>query len=588
MHVYHKGALDSDSDLDLDRDIKSEILDREEEKYLLIGGDISGIQRFIYNITSKRALKLLRARSFLLEMVSEDFVQELLDDLNLTRANLLYCAGGHFYILAPNTEECYKCVDRLKRALNEWLFDNFEGDLYYAIDYIPFSGKEFKDFWKLWWEIGEKLGEQKSKKFKEFMIDEPERFLREDWQDRRYHEKKQCEACKRFVHEGEIKEVKNGDETMEYCNLCADLLKVGGKLAKKENEFIMRLNKSADKFDLELPFSRIRIVNFVNKADEIDDTNLNTVFRINSFVVPEEVKKIKEEQGFTFTFVPLAMGNYSAGKDLDTLAKDAKGIDKIGVLRMDVDNLGRIFREGLAAELRTISRITNLSRFLNYFFKGYLNLLGEFKDDGDKNVRGICNSVWNGGRLRARTRENRDFTIVYAGGDDLLIVGSWDDVFELAFDINALFRKYVGENDDITISGGFCIFDPKFPFYKMAEISGKKEEQAKEEGRNRVWILERGIGIEREGYADKYGFKESIGWEKFLDTWHDFRPLLNGKELRVSKGTLTKLLAINSVYKENPDKIAWALELAYWYGRLQESEKRYFEVFLGFLSALSQ
>ena len=53
--------------------------------------------------------------------------------------------------------------------------------------------------------------------------------------------------------------------------------------------------------------------------------------------------------------------------------------------------------------------------------------------------------------------------------------------------------------------------------------------------------------------------------------------MLNGKELRVSKGTLTKLLAINSVYKENPDKIAWALELAYWYGRLQESEKRYFE-----------
>jgi len=53
-------------------------------------------------------------------MVSEGFVQELLDDLNLTRANLLYCAGGHFYILAPNTTECRKCVDRLKRALNEY------------------------------------------------------------------------------------------------------------------------------------------------------------------------------------------------------------------------------------------------------------------------------------------------------------------------------------------------------------------------------------------------------------------------------------------------------------------------------------
>ena len=343
-------------------------------------------------------------------------------------------------------------------------------------------------------------------------------------------------------------------------------MEVGVKLAKKENKFIIRLNKRADNFDLELPFSRIRIV---DKAEKIKDTDLNTLFQINSFDVPAEIMDIKEEGGFTF--VPLPIGNYSAGKDLDTLAKDAKGIDKIGVLRMDVDNLGRIFREGLAPELRTISRITNLSRFLNYFFKGYLNLLGEFKED---NVRGICNSAWDGGRLRAR--ENRDFTIVYAGGDDLLIVGSWDDVFELAFDIDALFRRYVGGNDNITISGGFCIFDAKFPFYKMAEISGDKEGKAKEEGRNRIWMLERGI-IEKEGYAGKYGFKESIGWGEFLDTWHDFRPLLNANGLWVSKGTITKLLAINSVYKEYPDKIAWAFELAYWYGRLQEGEKKYFE-----------
>lgn len=572
MYLYHKGALD--------KDIKDRILDRGEEKYLLISGDISGIQRFIYNITSKGALKLLRARSFYLEMISEDFVQELLNELDLSRANLLYCAGGHFYILAPNTEECKKRVDELKEKLNEWLLNEFEGNLYYAIGYIPFCGNQFEvkkekdrsikeDFSDLWGKIGERVAEQKSKKFSEFLINEPDRFLREDCRDKDYLRKKeQCDACKMFVSKSKLLEFNVDDKKYKYCEMCHKLLKVGKKLAEPENKFILRFNKKANNMDLELPFSKIRIVK------EIEGDNFNTIFQINSFDIPLEIIKLKDE--YKFNFVPLLIGDYSSGNDLDTSAKGSMGIDKIGILRMDVDNLGKIFRGGLPEELRTISRITNLSRFLNYFFKGYLNLIGEFED---KNINGICNSVWNGGRLKQR--KNRDFTIVYAGGDDLLIVGSWDDVFELAFDINATFRRYVGENQNITISAGFCIFDPKFPFYKMAEISGEKEEKAKEEGRNRIWLFERGM---KEGSEEK--FKESIEWDKSLDTWHDFRQLLNGGKLRVSKGTITKLLTINNAYKENPDKVSWAIDLAYWYGRLQDGEKRYFEKIIGKYSTI--
>ena len=71
--------------------------------FKLISGDISGIQNFIYTIPSKGALKSLRGRSFYLEILMEQIVDELLDALRLTRANLIYNGGGHFYVLAPNT-----------------------------------------------------------------------------------------------------------------------------------------------------------------------------------------------------------------------------------------------------------------------------------------------------------------------------------------------------------------------------------------------------------------------------------------------------------------------------------------------------
>ncbi len=548
MYLYHKNELD--------KDIKNEILDRTKEKYLLISGDISGIQKFIYNITSKGALKLLRARSFFLEMISEDFVQELLDELKLSRTNLLYCAGGHFYILAPNIDEVKQKIGNLKRTLNEWLFNRFEGNLYYAVDYLPFEGLKFKNFSKVWEEIGKRLAEDKSTKFKEFLLEKPNQFLREDCRDREYHNKKElCDACKVFV--SKVFPV----DDKKYCDLCYKLFEVGKKLADKNKFYILRY-KEISSSDLELPFSHIKIERGIK---DIERENFNTLFQINSLEI-NEILKLKN--GREFTFVVLAFSNYSSGKDLDKLAEDSEGIKKIGILRMDVDDLGRIFREGLPEELRTISRITNISRFLNYFFKGYLNLLGKFKD---RNVIGICSSIWGNGRLKAR--RNRDFTIVYAGGDDLLIVGGWDDVFELAFDINALFRKYVGENDNITISASFCIFDPKFPFYKMAEISGIKEDIAKDEGKNRIWMFDRGIKNE---FKEKHGFKESIEWEKFLQVWRDVFPLLN----KASRGTITKLFRINNLYKEYPNKILWAVNLAYWYGRLEENEKKKFEIIM--------
>ena len=66
--------------------LKEEITEGWEDEnfspFLLIGGDLSGVQRFIYTISSKGALKSLKGRSFFLELLVDcvcprSFVREL-------------------------------------------------------------------------------------------------------------------------------------------------------------------------------------------------------------------------------------------------------------------------------------------------------------------------------------------------------------------------------------------------------------------------------------------------------------------------------------------------------------------------------
>ena len=71
----------------------------QKEAFLLLSMDMSGIQDFIYNISGSKALKSLRSRSFYLELMLEVIVDQLLERLELTRANLLYTGGGHAYLL---------------------------------------------------------------------------------------------------------------------------------------------------------------------------------------------------------------------------------------------------------------------------------------------------------------------------------------------------------------------------------------------------------------------------------------------------------------------------------------------------------
>ena len=103
-----------------------------EKPFLLYSLDLSGIQTFIYTISSKGALKSLRVRSFYLSIMMEHIADTILDACQLCRVNLIYSGGGRAQLLLPNDDHCLRSADAVVAQVNDFLRNRFGAALYLA------------------------------------------------------------------------------------------------------------------------------------------------------------------------------------------------------------------------------------------------------------------------------------------------------------------------------------------------------------------------------------------------------------------------------------------------------------------------
>ena len=83
-----------------------------ENPFLIIDGDVSGIQKFIYKISKPgkkqpRISKRLRGRSLYVTLLTELIANKIISKLNLDSTNIIFCSGGRFTIIAPNIEKSH-------------------------------------------------------------------------------------------------------------------------------------------------------------------------------------------------------------------------------------------------------------------------------------------------------------------------------------------------------------------------------------------------------------------------------------------------------------------------------------------------
>ena len=223
-------------------------------------------------------------------------------------------------------------------------------------------------------------------------------------------------------------------------------------------------------------------------------------------------------------------------------------IPRIGYLRMDVGRLGQIFVKGLGNN-QTLPRLAALSRQMSYFFKVYLNSLAENRQD---NLPKPSETV------KCLTQKHRsNLVFIYAGGDDLFVSGTWNEVVEFAFDVYQCFRVYTGKNPDITLSGGISLVDIKFPLYQAADESGDAEDAAKGNGRDslslfgQVFKWDEWLGIEDITVIDEEIRKYlSIETVPELFCTFSFVKRLNQSEINYSRNFIRNLLITAQVQEQ--------------------------------------
>jgi len=152
--------------------------------------------------------------------------------------------------------------------------------------------------------------------------------------------------------------------------------------------------------------------------------------------------------------------------ELEDIMKQAKGLQRWGVLRADVDHLGDTFKNGLG-ENRSISRLSTLSYLLGYFFSARIQAIAQEDDYKDK------------------------VYLAYSGGDDLFAIGAWSVLPDFAERIRKEFSEFT--SDRLTLSAGiFVAPSSKFPVYEAADLAGDAESKAKSENpeeKNRLNFL---------------------------------------------------------------------------------------------------
>ncbi len=473
---------------------------KDKKVFLHIKADISGIQRFIYNVYQGKGgiAKTLRGRSFYVALLPEILSRYILNELGYPNSNLLYSGGGIFEILMANTRENKEKIKEIEREINEFLSRKFEADLGLSLGTYEYSPVELMaNYENILERLNESLDNVKKQKFK-VIIESGNIFKLLNSNSQKLEEKnkkkKKCPVCQSYLIDDSLE----GDD--EICNVCKEFRDIGDSLPRTEVLVFAKKRTQNLKNNKEKPYYLIDFDKFGciymwkkkssddNKFEKLKDiyenqesleilkinnTNLNrytTGFKFMGKTVPETLEELSPEE--TGEEEPIYRGQIAP---FTYLAKLSDGDERIGILRMDVDNLGKLFSKGLKGKI-SISRIATLSRSLDLFFAGYLNKITE---DLTQNYKNNSN----------RFKVNNLFYILYSGGDDVFLVAPWDKAIEISQKINEEFSKYTCKNPNVSISAGYLQTKPKFPIRVSAEMAGETEDRAKKAGKDRICVL---------------------------------------------------------------------------------------------------
>lgn len=464
-------------------------------EFILIAGDISGIQKYIYGLESSDGVaKRLRTRSFFIKLLSDISAYKVIDELNLSLANIIISSGGKFYILAPNNEEVIDKITVLTEEINSYLFENYYGDLFLNLQHLELSIDDLKNnFSEKYDRLNDKLDFGKNRKFSKEVLE------KQVFEESLYSSGKKVTQCK--ICGKRLTESNNG-----ICSFCNRDEELGRKLTKMDKLAFYKI-KNENRVDLDIKVFGMGC-KIITEGDDIPGEPL--------FV---HYYRYETKGKSNFPYIRDFYGGYAPTDEngevmtFEQLAEQSKS-NNLGILKGDVDNLGLIFSLGLRSQGTTsITKISSLSRMMDTFF-----------------------SYW----LVRELKEKNYHYIVYAGGDDFMIVAPWDKIVETAKHINNKFMEFTGLNEDITLTCGISITKPKDPIYFSSQWATEAEEKGKDNGKNGFVLFDKYIPWEK--------YEEVFNLADFIDK--NMSKNADNKSLSYSQAFLYRLLHYTEMAEE--------------------------------------
>lgn len=490
LYRYHENGTD----------LEISLKKHDTKKFKIISGDISGIQKYIFDLrTTENNAKLLRAKSFELLAVSKILCDYIVKSFDVSPANIITFAGGKFMVLLPNTEKVNTLLPRLQLEIEEYFLKEFAGKLAVIISNgidACYNDCMQQKAQTLFNEIGYNADCCKQKKMQKALAKNGA-VLHEFYNA--LQNNGECPQCGIFPSNGV------DADGIRPCKNCEDLASIGRHLVKSETI----------SFNPEKLQSFGKMVNFSSSPN-----NVTVQYSINEFRPRLPCMHLpyyapQKEDKTLYTFEELA------GKS----CTKEKGNKKIAMFKADVDNLGLIFSSSLGERL-SFSRYADLSFTLNYFFSSYYDYF-----------------------VSTNPKYKEKIYTVFSGGDDICVLGSWDAIIDFANDFHDRFEEFTNKNPDVTLSAGIVLSNAKVPVRNIADNAEEALEKSKSSlNKNSVTLFNTTVSWNE--------FKKCIKDGKQLQTYFDHELLTTGivykmidfanRAESVNKGSLKDLLRNNT------------------------------------------
>ncbi len=281
------------------------------------------------------------------------------------------------------------------------------------------------------------------------------------------------------------------------------------------------------------------------------ELNINLDERDFEILLTSNIKSYVLRAGDSFaTFETLAENSC---KESET------GIEALAILKADVDNMGKFLEKSSVTD--SFENFDKFSKTMDNFFSIYIPQMMK--------------------------EQYPDTYTVFAGGDDLFLLGAWDEILELARIIREEFKVFV-KDDTLSISFGIAIAKPTTPISYLAEHTERLLEEAKD--------IDDGKEVENPKDAISL-FGETVKWSKYLSVYSELYGQLEAFEKNLNTAFLYRLLELIEMskkvkYDDDIPSTIWKSKFRYSFNRNvlarvnSTQDKQQAEVLLKLLSKL--